>query len=88
MQLLLFRRCRPNDHIRNSVAGFDGMELVYHDPHGAIVGSRQRKKQQRLWREKDQGMNMCVLHQTGIPPSPLHLQEKKVMRPTLSPSSI
>lgn len=69
--LLLFERCCANHHIWNSVAGFDGMELIYHDPHGASVGSRQRKKQQRLWRERDQRKNM--LDQTGIPSTPLGL---------------
>lgn len=69
VQLLLFTRRCPDDHIWNSVAGFDGMELIYHDPHGAIVGSRQRKKQQRLWREKDQRRNMCARSDGNSPHS-------------------
>lgn len=63
-QLLLFRRCFPNNHIWNSVPGFNGMELIYRYPDRTVRGSRQSKKQQRLWREQDNR----ALYYTGISP--------------------
>lgn len=67
MLLLLFEGCRPNDHIWNPVAGFDGTQLVHHHPHRAVVGSPQREKQQRLWGEKEQGVAIRCLRR-DFPP--------------------
>lgn len=58
--LLLLQRRRPNDHIGDSVPRFNGMELIYHYPHGAALGGRQGQKQQRLWSEREKRTTRLV----------------------------